>query len=654
DNDGKIRTRLRRGKDGSKDQSYFLSGISQTQLEKIVFPLGDLYKKTEVRELARRNHLQTAKKAESFGICFVGEKKKFSNFLSEFIPTRKSGPEPLIKSALDYKTVIGRHSGMFSRTIGQSAGVTFNSEKWFVAYKDLDSNTMYAVPGHDHSLLYTQKVFLDSVHWIGSPPPTSSLATLSYQIRHLETPKTCSLVNEPNGEWAVLFHQPVYGATPGQYIVFYDSDQDALEIEKVSPELRKYCSSCLGTFALMDSFCAQIESELRSKSVFKNQFSLNVGLSTSFMLRKASLEAYLETQLSLKSDYVDIKNIFRFFVFNHFNPNSFYSRNDEESVSVTVFLSHPQSASDSQFLKDLIHKHSNNPQKKRKTGYIKETRDYVKKAIEIATIEDYSDFGLYPPSMVSSPPEISELLIKRDPIYIGGRYLKLLRGVSQTPFFVGKLKLAENSVSELIAGPLSTILKPESHNFVGSGREDADVRMLGTGRPFYIEFKECIPETITPDQLSTIQTEINSNNPFVRATDLVLLQKKDTVKITSLENSVKKTYSCLICVSEQIPQSTLDALKKYESSPLIINQNTPIRVLHRRSPGIRLRSIYSLKLTHLDGLFYQLVLTTQAGTYIKEFVHSDMGRTTPSFVSLTGINADIFELDVINIDLKFP
>ncbi|OLY77968.1 tRNA-specific 2-thiouridylase MnmA [Smittium mucronatum] len=224
DNDGKIRTRLRRGKDGSKDQSYFLSGISQTQLEKIVFPLGDLYKKTEVRELARRNHLQTAKKAESFGICFVGEKKKFSNFLSEFIPTRKSGPEPLIKSALDYKTVIGRHSGMFSRTIGQSAGVTFNSEKWFVAYKDLDSNTMYAVPGHDHSLLYTQKVFLDSVHWIGSPPPTSSLATLSYQIRHLETPKTCSLVNEPNGEWAVLFHQPVYGATPGQYIVFYDSD----------------------------------------------------------------------------------------------------------------------------------------------------------------------------------------------------------------------------------------------------------------------------------------------------------------------------------------------------------------------------------------------------------------------------------------------
>ncbi|OMJ20774.1 putative tRNA pseudouridine synthase Pus10 [Smittium culicis] len=219
--------------------------------------------------------------------------------------------------------------------------------------------------------------------------------------------------------------------------------------------------------------------------------------------------------------------------------------------------------------------------------------------------------------------------------------MKLLRGVSQTPFFVGDLKLAENSVSELIAGPISTILKPEGHNFVGSGREDADVRMLGTGRPFYIEFKECIAETISPEQLSTIQNEINTNNPFVRATHLKLLQKEELSKITSLENSAMKTYSCLIWVNEPISSEKLQSLEKYTKEPLVLDQNTPIRVLHRRSPGIR--------------LFYQLVLTTQAGTYIKEFVHGDMGRTEPSLRSLIdNQTADIFELDVIDIDLEFP
>ncbi|OMJ17164.1 putative tRNA pseudouridine synthase Pus10 [Smittium culicis] len=189
-------------------------------------------------------------------------------------------------------------------------------------------------------------------------------------------------------------------------------------------------------------------------------------------------------------DYVDIKNIFRYFVFNYFNPNSSYFRKDE-----------------------------------RKVTHVKETKDYVKKALDIATFTDFQEAGFYPPTKVTLPSIISQLLIRRDPIFIGGRYMKLLRGVSQTPFFVGDLKLAENSVSELIAGPISTILKPEGHNFVGSGREDADVRMLGTGRPFYIEFKECIAETISPEQLSIIQNEINTNNPFVRATHLKLLQK---------------------------------------------------------------------------------------------------------------------------------
>ncbi|OMJ17163.1 putative tRNA pseudouridine synthase Pus10 [Smittium culicis] len=116
-----------------------------------------------------------------------------------------------------------------------------------------------------------------------------------------------------------------------------------------------------------------------------------------------------------------------------------------------------------------------------------------------------------------------------------------------------------------------------------------------------------------------------------------------------------KTYSCLIWVNYPISPEKLQSLEKYINEPLVLDQNTPIRVLHRRSPGIRKKTIYSMKLTHLEGLFYQLVLTTQAGTYIKEFVHGDVGRTEPSLRSLIdNQTADIFELDVIDIDLEFP
>ncbi|OMJ17165.1 tRNA-specific 2-thiouridylase MnmA [Smittium culicis] len=258
---------LTRGKDRSKDQTYFLSGISGLQLSRVLFPIGDLIKKTEVRDLAIKFNLKTAKKPESFGICFVGNRKNFSKFLSEFIPP-STDSNCLVVSALDMKTVLGHHTGIYSKTIGQSAGVTFDSQKWFVVDKDIEKNIIYAAPGHDHYLLYTQRIFLNTVHWINpinysnysslsNTPQTDITRTflrsnthnpfskinnnlknsniyasdshivlnLKYQIRHLETPGNCSLVVSNNSSNAVvIFHSPVYGATSGQYIAFYDNN----------------------------------------------------------------------------------------------------------------------------------------------------------------------------------------------------------------------------------------------------------------------------------------------------------------------------------------------------------------------------------------------------------------------------------------------
>ncbi|OMJ20814.1 tRNA-specific 2-thiouridylase MnmA [Smittium culicis] len=257
---------LTRGKDRSKDQTYFLSGISGLQLSRVLFPIGNLIKKTEVRDLAIKFNLKTAKKPESFGICFVGNRKNFSKFLSEFIPP-STDSNRLVVSALDMKTVLGHHTGIYSKTIGQSAGVTFDSQKWFVVEKDTEKNIIYAAPGHDHYLLYTQRILLNTVHWINpinyknysslsNIPQTDTIQTflrpntnnpfskvnndlnnskiyssdthiilnLKYQIRHLESPGDCSLIISNNFSNAVvIFHSPVYGATPGQYIAFYDN-----------------------------------------------------------------------------------------------------------------------------------------------------------------------------------------------------------------------------------------------------------------------------------------------------------------------------------------------------------------------------------------------------------------------------------------------
>ncbi|XP_062612720.1 tRNA pseudouridine synthase Pus10-like, partial [Saccostrea cucullata] len=138
----------------------------------------------------------------------------------------------------------------------------------------------------------------------------------------------------------------------------------------------------------------------------------------------------------------------------------------------------------------------------------------------------------------------------------------------------------------------------------------------------------------------------------IKVRDLKIVDKKDVDKLKEGEIEKTKTYSALCWSKESLSEEQLNKLK--EIKDLIIYQKTPIRVLHRRPLATRERIVYSMSAEKIDDLHFTLSHSTQAGTYIKEFVHGDFGRTTPNIGILTGVESDILELDVQSVELDWP
>lgn len=254
--------RLLRGNDPGKDQTYFLHMLGQEALSKAMFPIGHL-PKSEVRKLAEKAGLATARKKDSTGICFIGE-RNFREFLSQYLPAQEGEIRTLDGN------VVGRHQGLMYYTVGQRQGLGIggggNGEPWFVVGKDLEHNILYAAQGHDHPNLYSESLFASGLHWIsgdvprhlvtaegnhtegksadgttdsdtpGSPVGTgeagktsgSSAAevlircTAKFRYRQPDQPVTVKLLE--NGRCHVIFDAPQRAITPGQSAVFYDGE----------------------------------------------------------------------------------------------------------------------------------------------------------------------------------------------------------------------------------------------------------------------------------------------------------------------------------------------------------------------------------------------------------------------------------------------
>jgi tRNA-specific 2-thiouridylase len=213
--------RLLRGKDASKDQSYFLHRLTQEQLSRVMFPVGEL-QKSEVRRIALEAGLPNHAKKDSTGICFIGE-RPFREFLNRYLP-RIPGP---IKTP-EGKTV-GEHIGLAFYTIGQRKGIGIGGksgsagEAWYVAEKHRDTNTLVVVQGHDHPLLMKNTLRAEDASWIaGAPPAAPSAHTAKTRYRQADAPCTLSTVLE--SEIRVDFGAPQWAVTPGQSVVLYDKE----------------------------------------------------------------------------------------------------------------------------------------------------------------------------------------------------------------------------------------------------------------------------------------------------------------------------------------------------------------------------------------------------------------------------------------------
>jgi tRNA (5-methylaminomethyl-2-thiouridylate)-methyltransferase len=205
---------LLRSPDAVKDQTYFLSRLTQQQLARLWFPVGGLTKQ-EVRSLAHELQLPNRERKDSQGICFLG-KIQYPEFVKYHL-----GQKPgIIVDASTGKT-LGQHQGVWFFTIGQREGLGLGAGPWYVVQKDLTSNTLY-VAHRDRRSRYGCKQFaISDVHWISAEPATSALQT---KLRHTPHLEDCSIRALPEGRWEVTLNNPDFGVAPGQSAILYQGD----------------------------------------------------------------------------------------------------------------------------------------------------------------------------------------------------------------------------------------------------------------------------------------------------------------------------------------------------------------------------------------------------------------------------------------------
>jgi len=219
------RFELLKAVDASKDQSYFLHRLNQQQLSNTLFPLGEI-KKTEVRRIAEQLGLHNAKKKDSTGICFIGE-RPFRDFLNRYLSYQ---PGPIKTPEGD---IIGEHVGLSFYTLGQRKGIGIggskkhrnaegNSGAWYVAAKDIPNNTLYAVQGHDHPWLLSSALEAGQASWIAGEAPSET--QLSAKTRYRQADVACEGSVVSSDEFRMAFTTPQWAVTPGQSAVFYQGE----------------------------------------------------------------------------------------------------------------------------------------------------------------------------------------------------------------------------------------------------------------------------------------------------------------------------------------------------------------------------------------------------------------------------------------------
>jgi len=265
-----------------------------------------------------------------------------------------------------------------------------------------------------------------------------------------------------------------------------------------------------------------------------------------------------------------------------------------------------------------------------------------------------------PEIVVLVNPFAEKISLQINPLYIAGRYRKLVRGIPQSKWFCSNCqgkgcekcnwtgKMYPESVEELIAKPLLNVTNGIKASFHGSGREDIDARMLGKGRPFVIEITK--PQKRFLD-LKKLEEDINIHaKGKVKVSNLQFADKAVVRRLKKAE-SAQKEYRVLIEFENKITTKDMHLLEERLTN-VMVKQKTPLRVLHRRADLMREKYIYEVKVKKLSPKKAEMKIRSQGGLYVKELVTGDEGRTTPSVSEFLKNKAKPIKLDVLNVIME--
>ncbi len=257
-------------------------------------------------------------------------------------------------------------------------------------------------------------------------------------------------------------------------------------------------------------------------------------------------------------------------------------------------------------------------------------------------------------------PFIETVALQVNPLFVAGRYRKLVRDIPQSKWFCSRCrgrgcencggtgKLYPESVEELSSAPLLEAAEGEKTAFHASGREDIDARMLGNGRPFVIEISK--PKKRFFD-LKQIEAKINAGATGKVQVSRLRFATKDVVRRLKKGEGSQKKYRLLAEFENELSEKDLQLLEEKLSGALI-KQQTPLRVVHRRADLIRERYIYKLKVKKVSLKRALMEIHCQGGLYVKELVSGDEARTNPNVSDLLGNRAKTLKLDVLKVMME--
>ncbi len=248
--------------------------------------------------------------------------------------------------------------------------------------------------------------------------------------------------------------------------------------------------------------------------------------------------------------------------------------------------------------------------------------------------------------------------IQINPLYIEGKYNKYKRGIPQTKWPCTKCKgrgceecngtgkQYPESVEELISEHFLKLTKGREAKFHGAGREDIDVLMLGSGRPFVLEIKEPRIRNLDLERLENEINEINEGKTAYH--NLKLCERPRKAEIKQSSPDTYKVYQAIVKCDGAYDKDKLDELTKLGE----INQQTPLRVLRRRADMIRVKHVLDLKYEIIDDERFKIIIKTEGGLYIKELISGDEGRSNPNVSEILGVKAVCEQLDVVEVSEK--